>query len=388
MESKLMEDNANISDLFKCDFNNCFLWKLFNYPIFMGKYDTEKKDFISIKINSSLPTLLSYKKNHFAGKPILPKKIWYDKNERKIFINNVLKAKELKDYIVRLKSKDGKDFYGCIQVKIKKVNGVLFISGFCNDITVRLILFEKLEKKTYELMEKNNIISFSAKTIVHEISNYIMPIINYSETSILKVYSGKYSNEEIIEMLQNYIKISNNIIKFNKKWSDLLKESEQTHSSNMGKFNLLNLIKVVAGINSLALLDKGVQLQYEVTPYTVVGIKDDIKIVLMNLIGNAIKYSPIGKTIIIKTSEIDNKTIRIDVINKGQMPAEKIKNLFTPYNNQQDINTTTIDGQGLGLCISKKIIKQHNNKMGVEKIDAENVSFYFTMERWKYNDKK
>lgn len=371
--------SKKVENEIKCNLNDCFFLNSLKYPFFMGELDKKNNDFNFFKINSSLPKLLGYKEDFFHNKLMLPEEIWYDIKERKIFINNILKKNSLNDYVIRLKTNKNEDFYGSIQIDTINFNNSIIAAGFCKDITVRLKTYEELEKKTYELMEKNKIISDSAVSITREITNYMMPLINHSETSLINVYKGSYSKEQTIEMLNDFLKIAKGVLAFNKKYSDLLNDTEARNTKTEISFNLFNLIKKIVALNSLNLLDKRIDVEYDITPYQVLGKKDDIKIVLMNLIGNAIKFSPIGNNIKIISSDISDDVVRIDILNKGHIPEKKLKKMFTSY--KRDINSVYIPGQGIGLCISTNIMKEHGQMLSAENLDNGYLTFYFTIKK-------
>ena len=109
--------------------------------------------------------------------------------------------------------------------------------------------------------------------------------------------------------------------------------------------------------------------------------------VLVNLISNAIKYSPAGKKIFVQ-SEKDKNYVIVSVqdfgIGVSKMQQEKI---FERLYQVTDPQEKTFPGLGLGLYISKEIIERHKGKIWVESIKGKGSTFYFSLPLYASTDK-
>lgn len=107
--------------------------------------------------------------------------------------------------------------------------------------------------------------------------------------------------------------------------------------------------------------------------------KERISQVLINLISNAIKYSPGGNTVFIRTSQ-DSKNAIISVEDFGigiqKQEQEKIFDRFFRVKGKKERN---ISGLGLGLYISYEIVVQHKGKIWVESEEGKGSTFHFTL---------
>lgn len=105
--------------------------------------------------------------------------------------------------------------------------------------------------------------------------------------------------------------------------------------------------------------------------------RNEIKRVLMNLIGNAISYTQENGKINIE-SEKNNSNIIIKIIDNGKgIPENELKNIFDRYFTSAKKFRKV--GTGLGLYLSKQIITAHNGKIWVESKQGQGSTFYFSL---------
>ncbi|MBK1439635.1 sensor histidine kinase [Parapedobacter sp. ISTM3] len=115
-------------------------------------------------------------------------------------------------------------------------------------------------------------------------------------------------------------------------------------------------------------------------PATLYADREKIGQVLMNLVSNAIKYSPAGSTITIGSEKMAGKVI-ISVRDEGiGISAADQKRLFERFyrvNNEKIKNTT---GFGIGLYLVSEILRYHNSNILVESEEGRGSIFYFEID--------
>jgi PAS domain S-box-containing protein len=106
---------------------------------------------------------------------------------------------------------------------------------------------------------------------------------------------------------------------------------------------------------------------------------DKISSVITNLISNAVKYSPNGKTIEIQCNLVDGAAqVSIRDEGMGINPYDKEK-LFERYYRVENNNTQHISGFGIGLYLSSEIIHRHDGKIWVESESGVGSTFFFSL---------
>jgi heavy metal sensor kinase len=142
------------------------------------------------------------------------------------------------------------------------------------------------------------------------------------------------------------------------------------------EFDLTRLCRETAEQMSLLAEDKGVQL--ECAAYQAVNVNADpsrLRQVLINLIDNAIKYTPAGGRVDITVGEQLNYAI-IDVTDTGQgIPAEALPHVFDRFYRVDKARSRELGGSGLGLAIAKSICELHGGNISVESRSSEGTRF-------------
>ena len=101
--------------------------------------------------------------------------------------------------------------------------------------------------------------------------------------------------------------------------------------------------------------------------------------VLVNLLSNAVKFNSNGSEIVVKVEGKDDELL-VQVIDHGiGVPAEAIPHIFERFYQVDGSMTRSVDGGGLGLCISKQIVESHGGRIWVESKEGEGSTFSFTL---------
>jgi signal transduction histidine kinase len=113
-------------------------------------------------------------------------------------------------------------------------------------------------------------------------------------------------------------------------------------------------------------------------PY-VMADADRLTQVVSNLLSNAMKYSPDGGQISVR-SRISGGFVEVSVKDQGLgIPPEFIGRLFGRYERYEDKHVGKIIGTGLGLAITRQIVEMHGGKITVESTVGNGSEFKFTL---------
>ena len=102
---------------------------------------------------------------------------------------------------------------------------------------------------------------------------------------------------------------------------------------------------------------------------------DDLRTVLTNLVGNAVKYNRDGGRVTV-TGRLDGEWVRLDVADTGiGMRPENLEHVFDEFFREKRKETRDLEGNGLGLAIVKRLVERAGGRLEVRSSDGEGSTF-------------
>ncbi|MDD2337895.1 MAG: ATP-binding protein, partial [Geobacteraceae bacterium] len=152
-------------------------------------------------------------------------------------------------------------------------------------------------------------------------------------------------------------------------------------------FNLRDGIGDILQTLGLRAEEKGLELAYEVSPEVpdaVVGDPGRLRQIMLNLVGNAIKFTEKGEvvvTITVDTVAEAEACLHFTVADTGiGIPADKQKRIFESFSQADASTTRKYGGTGLGLTISASLVALMRGKIWVESVAGKGSTFHFIVQ--------
>jgi signal transduction histidine kinase/BarA-like signal transduction histidine kinase len=149
-------------------------------------------------------------------------------------------------------------------------------------------------------------------------------------------------------------------------------------------FDLRPILANLHGLLAVRAAEKGLSLDFALDPDVPDHLRGDpgrLRQVLMNLIGNALKFTSEGTVSLgvrLDSEDETSASLRFQVRDTGiGIPAQKIDGLFSPFA-QADVSTTRrFGGTGLGLSISKRLVEKMDGEIGALSQEGHGSTFWF-----------
>ncbi|GAA1156875.1 hypothetical protein GCM10009606_38590 [Nocardioides aquiterrae] len=151
-------------------------------------------------------------------------------------------------------------------------------------------------------------------------------------------------------------------------------------------FDLVRLVEDVAELVAEPAREKGLELLAYCSPEVPAALRGDparIRQVLLNLAGNAVKFTPSGEVVV--RAQLESRpdarlVVRFEVVDTGVgVPEEHRAYLFEPFSQADTSTTREYGGTGLGLAISRQLVEAMGGEMGVTSTVGQGSTFWATV---------
>jgi signal transduction histidine kinase len=228
--------------------------------------------------------------------------------------------------------------------------------------------FNKLAKEleSTEMLRSDFINNFS-----HEFKTPIVSIAGFAK--LLK--KGNLSEEQKAQYLEAIEEESMRLAYMATNILNMTKVENQEILSDITEFNLSEQVRFAVLLLEDKWVKKNVEFQLDFDEYTIEANEELLKQVWINLMDNAIKFSPRGAEVSLDIHEVGS-SYHVSVSNRGQdIPKDKQKKLFNKFYQADESHAQ--EGNGIGLAIVKKIVDLHDGKVSFQ---SENGLTVFTVE--------
>jgi len=255
------------------------------------------------------------------------------------------------------------------------------LQTFANQSVVALHnaqLFREIEEKGRELEIANKHKSQFLANMSHELRTPLNAILGYTELILDNIYGDV--PEKIMEVLERLEKNGRHLLGLINDVLDLSKIEAGQLTLALNDYSMGEVVQTVfISVEALA-AEKKLELKARVPQDLSMARGDEQRIaqVLLNLLGNAIKFTEQGE-ITVEVTDSD-ETFLVSVADTGSGLSETDqKTIFEEFQQADGSSTREKGGSGLGLSISKKIVEMHGGRIWVESNVGKGSTFRFTL---------
>jgi signal transduction histidine kinase len=239
-------------------------------------------------------------------------------------------------------------------------------------------LFHEIEDKSRQLAEASQHKSQFLANMSHELRTPLNAILGYTELILDDIYGE--TPAKMRGVLDRVQKNGKHLLGLINDVLDLSKIEAGQLSLSLSDYSLKNVVQTVfSAIEPLA-TEKQIALKIDLGQELPQGRGDERRLtqVLLNLVGNAIKFTDIGEVSIKGSSANGTFNVAVRDTGPGISTADQAK-LFQEFQQADNSITKKKGGTGLGLAISRRIIEMHGGRIWVESSPGNGSTFAFTL---------
>lgn len=238
-------------------------------------------------------------------------------------------------------------------------------------------LNSQLKTARDQALDASRLKSEFVANISHEIRTPISGVIGMNQlllSSALQPKEREYARL-VNESAQSLLGVINDILDFSKIEAGMIE-------LNTAPFSAAGLLREVSDVVSAAVRQKGLFLLTACAPDLPVSLTGDtarLRQVLVNLAGNAIKFTKTGEVVIQAQRVADHpEMVRFSVVDTGiGIPVAAQSKLFQPFVQADGSTTRQFGGTGLGLSISKRLVELMGGRISLESAENAGAKFHF-----------
>ena len=239
-------------------------------------------------------------------------------------------------------------------------------------------LFDEIQEKSRQVEEASKHKSQFLANMSHELRTPLNAILGYAELVLDGIYGDAPEKmRNVLERIQtngkHLLGLINDVLDLSKIEAGQLVPSLNDYSIKDMMQGVYVAVEPLAG-------NKKLNFKLEVPPDLPPARGDERRLsqVLLNLVGNAIKFTDTGEVAMKASAANGSYTVAVRDTGPGIAEADQAK-IFEEFQQSESTHTKAKGGTGLGLAIAKRIVEMHGGRLWVESTLSSGSTFFFTV---------
>ncbi|MGH7906106.1 MAG: PAS domain S-box protein, partial [Candidatus Binataceae bacterium] len=371
-EKKVQESELKLRTIFDASLDSISLRRL--------------RDKCYIDVNREFLALTGYSREEVIGNLAMNETLWRADQTRS-FTEVLQRDGFTRDFEATLRCKDGATIPVMTSAAVVAIDGEPCALALSRDITQIKLAEQALIAAREEALSASRAKSEFLSSMSHEIRTPMNAILGMADL-LWETSLGAHQRRYLETMRANgdaLLDLINHVL-------DLTKIESGQLTLETAPFDLNDLIERTAETLGIRAHEKGLELVARITPgvpLTVTGDPLRLRQILINLLGNAIKFTERGQVILTVEKEPRAHTalspepvewFRFSVADTGVgIPENKLSAIFSSFTQADSSITRRYGGTGLGLAIVKRLVELHRGSLAVESRMGLGSTFHFTI---------
>jgi len=316
-----------------------------------------------------------------VGRPLLPERFWLNAEERAKFIHELEEAGFIEGKELALRNAQGRRVYVALMSTFTRsssgqVNGS---QGILRDVTKRKRASEELRKTHDLLKEQDRLKSEFISTISHELGTPL----GIFKNIVANAMAGCFGilQPELRKNLEMADRNINRLAKLISDFLDISRIEARKMKLRLGPVSMQSVVSEVIGSLMPLAAGKNIELKSSMpdSKLLICADRDRIVEVLMNLVGNAIKFVRANGHVTVRARDREDE-VCVEVVDDGPGIQKKdADRIFDRFVQIEKVVGPGEHGTGLGLSIAKELVELHGGRIWVESTPGAGATFRFVL---------
>lgn len=336
-------------------------------------------------VNNSFVQIAGVSKEEIAGKTPRDLSMWADPDQFSEFLGKLRSESVVRSMEVDFRGRDGRLSPFLVSAVLTDLDGEPSVVSFSRNITEIKEAENQLRSAREAALAATRAKSEFLSSMSHEIRTPMNAMLGMAELlgqSSLSEEQRRYINimrangDALLDLINDIL--------------DLAKIESGRLTLEHANFDLDDLVDKIGEMMAVRAHEKRLELATRIAPDVPLGLVGDplrVRQILLNLLGNAIKFTEKGD-IVLAVERVDGKpangsepqvTLRFSVSDTGiGIPQEKLGVIFSSFAQADSSTTRRYGGSGLGLAIVKRLVELHGGEISVMSVVGRGTCFSFT----------
>ncbi len=331
--------------------------------------------------NPSAVAILQYPREEILGRYYLDFVVpEYRQECYEFYARQILGAIQTTYYEVPVVARDGSHVWLGQYAQLARANGqIVGVHAIARDITEKRRIAAALAEARDQAIEASRLKSEFLAMMTHEIRTPLAGIIGMTDLLLETPLVGEQRDftSVIRRQADSLLETLNDILDFSRLEAGRLQLDD-------GEIDVAALLAEALAVLAPQLKAKRLELRQTIAPAVPARVRGDaqrLRQILINLLGNSVKFTEsgsIGIEVDVAHELASEETLRFQVTDTGiGISAQVLRRLFQPFSPGDSSAMRRYSGTGLGLAISKRLVELMGGEIGVETVGGQGSTFWF-----------